>query len=204
MKTSHVLAQLPLWVEGDLDHPELAAIEAHLADCAACRLAAEHLKTSQDWLREATTPPFDASDRSRLRRSVMDQIYAEAAAQPSRRFPLRSALLAACAASLFVGMLVWRQERGAELQVSPPVASSLPNVVGQPTQTDPHSILADPRPSPSGRAHHLPIRGQESESPPPGEPARIEFQTADPTIRIIWLAQAKPLPETDPILQEEP
>jgi hypothetical protein len=36
-----------------------------------------------------------------------------------------------------------------------------------------------------------------------GGPARIEFQTADPTIRIIWLTQTRSLPETHPSLEEK-
>jgi hypothetical protein len=39
---------------------------------------------------------------------------------------------------------------------------------------------------------------------PPEAPTRIEFQTADPTIRIIWLARATPLPEANPSTQEAP
>ena len=49
-----------------------------------------------------------------------------------------------------------------------------------------------------------PRRIQEAEPPAQDPPTRIEFQTADPNIRIIWLAQAKPLPDATHPLSEEP
>ena len=196
--TPHVLDQLPLWIEGDLAAAELAAVDRHLADCPACRAAAESLRTSQTWLREALAPPFDARDHDAFRRRVMDQIRAESRA-PSRRLNPRPALLAACAAALLVATLTWRRERPTSGRPAP-MAALQPNPEPAPEAPSPA------RAEPTGTAPR-PARPRMATAPadsPPEAPTRIEFQTADPTIRIIWLAQAKPLPEANPPTQEVP
>lgn len=206
MNSPHVLEHLPLWVEGDLGESETAVIDGHLAECSACREAAEDLRRSQAWLREAMASPFEARDRDRLRRAVMDRIRAEAALPPSPRFLTRPALLAACAASLLVASLAWwlPRDRG-QAPTMVRVAPAPDGTLG-PSGRTPQPITAVPRISPSPQirvtqARIAPVPTHETESPP-SEPARIEFQTADPTIRIIWLAQAKPMPETTPFPEE--
>lgn len=202
--TVHVLDQLPLWVEGDLSAADLAQIEGHLAECPACAAAAERLRTSQAWLREALAPPFAPIDQENLRQTVMAQIRTEAAAKPVHPLAIRPALLAACAASLLIATLVWRRDRPA-MAPAPgtpaPMAAIRPGA--EPTQeASPRLARHDP-----ARVPLPPTRPRPAIAPadsPPEEPARIEFQTADPNIRIIWLAQAKPLPETIPLIQEEP
>lgn len=202
--TLHVLDQLPLWVEGDLNAADLATVEGHLAECTACHAAAERLRTTQTWLREALASPFDASDGVALRRSVMKQIRVEAATKPIRRLAIRRGLLAACAASLLIATLIWRRERPT---VAPapgiPAPTSALNPVAEPT------LAASQRPAHHDSARILPppTRPRTAVLPadsPPEAPARIEFQTADPNIRIIWLARATPLPEAEPTRPEEP
>lgn len=201
--TIHVLDQLPLWVEGDLSGLDTETVQAHLDLCGSCRAAAEQLRTSQAWLREALVPPFAPIDHENLRRAVIVQIRMEAAAQPVRRLA-RPALLAACAASLLVGTLVWRQEHAAVTLPPLGTPSALP--------AEPATQAAPAIPPPmvrQGAARvarlKVPLRKSEEPASPPVEgPVRIEFQTADPNVRIIWLAQAKPLPETNPLIPEEP
>jgi len=198
--TPHVLDQLPLWVEGDLSTPELAAVEAHLAQCTACRLAATELQASQSWLRETLASPFDASDQERLRRSVMEQIKIEPTPKPVRRFATRPALLAACAAVLIIATFSWRQTQ----PVAPAPTLASPSLPADP----PVPGAITPTLAPSAPVRAAPAR----EALPPmkvpvlprEEPARIELQTADPTVRIIWLAQAKPLSEPTAITPEAP
>jgi hypothetical protein len=201
--TSHVLDLLPLWVEGDLTATERAAVDRHLAVCPACQSAAEQLKTSQAWLREAMAAPFDASDQDRLRRRVMDQIRAEIPAKPIRRLAVRPALLAACVASLLVATLVWRRGHEVEGGIPQLMPPPLPEVVQPPSAPDlPSSTVGRQTaslPHPRGR----PAPRQDLEASAQGEPTRIEFQTANPTIRIIWLAQSKSLPETTPSIEEK-
>jgi hypothetical protein len=200
--TLHVLDQLPLWVEGDLSAADLAEVEGHLAECPTCHAAAERLRLSQAWLREALAPPFAASDEGALHRAVMAQIRVETTAKPIRRLAIRRGLLAACAASLLIATFIWRREPKGPVQLSglgvPPAPMT---VTPQPDARSNHAPHEAPRPAhPSPRM----ALARKAGSPPPAEPARIEFQTADPNIRIIWLARATPLPDTNPPLQEEP
>jgi hypothetical protein len=196
--TRHVLDRLPLWIVGDLEDTEMAAVDRHLAQCPGCRAEAERLSCSQGWLREVMASPFGAPDGDRLRRQVMAQIRAEAGAKPTHRLCPRSAvLLAACAASLLLGIFLWRQ--GPVVPV--PLPACVPKLPRPPLQPMPSTTARrqDPR-SPHPRRPAT-ISG---EDPPQVGPARIEFQTADPTIRIIWLAQATPLPDATPPIQEAP
>jgi hypothetical protein len=202
--TSHVLDLLPLWVEGDLNGTEQAAVDSHLAVCPACRSAAEQLKTSQAWLREAMAAPFDASDQGRLRRRVMDQIRTEIPAKPVRRLTVRPALLAACAATLLVATLVWRRGRGDDGGAPLLLPSPLPEVVQPPTPPDPPSNRVDRQTASLHHPRGRPASKPDLEPTPQGEPTRIEFQTADPNIRIIWLAQARTLPDATLPLPEAP
>ncbi len=189
--TLHVLNQLPLWIGGDLDDDEAVAVERHLADCPACRAEAERLSTSQAWLREAMASPFDASDGERLRQRVMAQLPART--RPVRRLHLRPAFMAA--AALLVAALVWRQhgDPGAPAPMQAP-NPGVPAVPTTPAALPRTAALPQPRAHPRPRSHPIP--------PTQDEPARIEFQTADPAIRIIWLAQARPLPGTAPFPEE--
>ncbi|GLH74077.1 hypothetical protein GETHLI_25790 [Geothrix limicola] len=202
--TPHVLKHLPLWIEGDLAGTESAAVESHLAECPACLEAAEALRASQARLREAMASPFDASDAVRLRCSVMDQIRAEPAPRPILHLASRPALLTASAAALLLASLVWRFERGRSVHSAPPPAP--------PPTSAALSAEPDPKPAPTEsrsalryetQARIRPASRHGTESLPSGMPARIEFQTADPTIRIIWLAQATPPSEPSSTPEEK-
>lgn len=201
--TLHVLDQLPLWVEGDLSAADLALVEGHLAECPTCQEAAARLQASQAWLREAMTPPFIPIDHENLCHAVMAQVRVEAAAKPIRRLTVRHGLLAACAASLLVAALVWRQEHAAVTLRPLGAPSALPAGATQTVPVIPPP-MARQGPVRVGPLQEPLLRPEEPVSSPIEGPARIEFQTADPNIRIIWLAQAKPLPETNPLIQEEP
>ncbi len=201
MTTTHVLDQLPLWIEGDLKSPEMAAVEAHLAECPRCQEAAAQLRTSQGWLREALAPPFDPAPQHPLRRRVMDRIRAETPTKPAPGLVRRSALLAACTASLLIGFNLWRQSH--RIPSVLPLGPAPPEAVEQPTGPALHLPLAT-HGHPAPRAIRArPAPRPEAQAPPQDKPACIEFQTADPSIRIIWLAQSKPQPGTRPSLEDK-
>lgn len=200
--TSHALDQLPLWVEGDLDASGMARVDQHLAACAACRLAAEDLRRGQARLREAMASPFEAADHARLRGRVMDQLQAEAARPPTRRFAPRPFHLAAAAAALLLVALPWLQRPRSQAhpgqRPSPPGPGTRAEIPPDPTSLPTRRAAPRLVPSPPRPGERI------AEPEPPEGPSRIEFQTADPTIRIIWLARATPLPEAEPTLQEAP
>ncbi|HJV48484.1 MAG TPA: zf-HC2 domain-containing protein [Geothrix sp.] len=198
--TPHVLEQLPLWIEGDLSDQDWAGVESHLAQCPACRAAAEDLRASQAWLREAMASPFEAADTARLRRSVVDQIRLESA-RPLRPLVIRPALLAASAAALLLLSLIWRFDRGrsggATRSLVPPAAAA-----ASPSEPAGPSTPGGPETAPPrAQARAKPKDG--TAAPPQSGPARIEFQTADPNVRIIWLAQATPRSEPSSTPEEK-
>ncbi len=197
--THPVLDQLSLWIEGDLPDQDAKAVQAHLDHCPSCQAEAERLRTSQAWLREALASPFDAADRAQFRQSVMGQLRAEPARKPILRFAVRGGLLAASAAALLVATLTWRHGRPLVL---PQPAPDIPAVTPpSPTPAQPETVQ---RPVHRSPARAAPMPAMETLSAAREGPSRIEFQTADPTIRIIWLARATPLPDATLPHQEKP
>jgi hypothetical protein len=199
MTNRHVLNQLPFWIAGDLDAPETEAVQAHLDQCPDCRAAAEALRTSQAWLREALASPFDAADYAALRESVMAHVRLEPSPRRIARLTPRTAVLAAGAATLLMAILIplWHRTPGAP----PSVASTASAPAARPLP--PPSFHPGPNPPTLPRlARPQPLRMARAE-PTPG-PARIEFQISDPAIRIIWLAQATPSPDPNPSIPEAP
>lgn len=175
MTASHVLEQLPLWVGGDLAEVEAAAVQAHLDRCPDCRAAAQSLAESRAWLLEDAVPPFTAEDRVRLRAEVMAQIRAE---KPGRVQLWPRLLLAAAV----LGWILLSQ--GSPRPVPPSVAQrrepvALPLVVPDPASA----------PVPVRRIRRPPVPPAPPEVPETAL-ARIELQTDNPNIRIIWLARS--------------
>jgi anti-sigma factor RsiW len=176
-----VLNQLPLWVEGDLPGPEAASLEAHLTRCGPCREAAEALRASQAWLRQGPPPPFTEADHAQVRRQVLARIRAEAKPVP---FRIRRALLWAAAGGLFVLGLTLRFPKPA----APPPPSHRPPLARQDPPAPIETQAPPRRPARAVRA-----------APPPASSSvsRIELQTSNPQIRIIWLARTRDTaPET--------
>lgn len=192
--TSHVLDQLPLWVEGDLAPADQAAVEAHLTACPACRAEADRIQTTQAWLREALAPPFGPKDHAALQAAVLVRLAVREPAPPlpSRR-PALLAGLAAALALVAVARLL-----------SPRAPGTPERPAGAPPAAAPSPPVQPVRAPTEARAPSPPRARPQPAAPTPDAPARIEFQTADPTIRIIWLAQAKPLPDTNLPFPEAP
>ncbi|MBK8572927.1 MAG: zf-HC2 domain-containing protein [Holophagaceae bacterium] len=184
--TPHVHPQLPLWVEGDLDAADMAAVDHHLDQCPDCRSAAENLRASQIQLREAMVSPFGASDRERLRRQVMVQVRAEGAAKPVRRLLPRFALLAACAASLLLAVFLWRQGPAAVA----PEPTSAPKGHQHPAQPPP-ALAVRQDPSPPRTRDPPPPHGKPS--PRPARPASNSRPPTPPSASSGW-PRASPCP----------
>lgn len=185
MTQPHVRDLLPLWVGGDLPQAHCAEVEAHLASCAACRAEAEALAGARAWLQADPDPPFGAADGEALRRAVLAQL----ASRPPRRVrPLRSVLFGLAASLGLLGLgwgLLTRRTQPVGAPPEPQAAQVLPE-----TPEPPAPVSPGPRRVALRRT--LP-------APASGSLARMHFQTEDPNIRIIWLAQAAPAhsnPET--------
>jgi hypothetical protein len=188
MTKRHIEDLLPLWIEGDLGEREDAEVREHLASCEACRERAEALRKSQAWLKDAPSAPFTLEERAAFRRDVMDAIRAEASATKRRRSWRQPVLLVA--AALLVAALLPLLRR------SP---SPEPNTQAS---TRPVEPILQPA-TPVGQAHsssrtiRVARRHTPAARPAPNieaGPSRIELQTSNPNIRIIWLARAQAQP----------
>ena len=198
MKTAHVIEQLPLWVEGDLAANDLSTVEAHLTQCPECFKAAANQKESQAWLKGAEAPPFTPEDRHQLRLQVMAQIQAESLQKRNgtiQWLKIRPLLVAAASLSLFLVVK--------SLLHSHPEASVM---VAESVQPKSHPLQSEPNAIPPGLAPRVHVRSARLNTPaipaaaptlPESTPSRIEFQTSNPNVRIIWLANAKSVP-TEP------
>jgi anti-sigma factor RsiW len=188
MSTRHVTDRLPLWVGGDLPEAEAAGILEHLAGCEACRREAAALQESRAWLQAAPAAPFTEEEQRVFRRELMVRIQAEGSKpRPVPRiFPWKPALLAA-AGFLAAGFLLRGLKTKAGSPDAPPPAQAA-LVAPDPALKPVTASLQRPAPLPSRR-----------EPPPPELPAgsgptRIELQTDNPNVRIIWLARAAAMP----------
>ena len=182
MTLRHVEDQLPLWVEGDLGAEEAVAVEIHLAACAACREAAEALRESQAWLR-SDAAPFNAEDREDLRRAVLARVQG-----PARGAWWGAGIAALAAAALLIFFVRPHPVEAVASLPAPPAPAPAP-------VAPPERVVR------VARRH--PVRPPLEPSAGPGA-SRIEIQTDNPQIRIIWLARAD-APQ-DPLhpTQEEP
>lgn len=184
--STHVLDLLPLWVEGDLPTGEALQVEAHLSGCETCRAAAEALRSSQAWLKEAPGAPFEAADHARFRGEVMASL--RQATRKRRAFRLRAAL--AVAAAALCALLGTLRSRGRTADLPAPTVA----------RTGPTSPVLPPQPAQGERTRH-PSARRRPEAPVRPLPAlaRIDLQTSNPQIRIIWLP-----PQTAPTEPSRP
>ncbi|QQS47366.1 MAG: zf-HC2 domain-containing protein [Acidobacteriota bacterium] len=208
MKCRQIEELLPLFAGDDLSEAQAGTVREHLAGCGSCSKLAADLSESVAWFRESPVPLVDNADLAGLRASVnlridetrstpglLEQFIASIAWRP---------VLAAAIVLLAVALYAFRDEN------KPPV-SRKPDLVREAEIRDGGEV-EDPKPvrdRPAGdekkikRNRRLKTRPRRDlialgDAPPPGkkanpsEPLRIELQTADPNIRIIWLAHTAP------------
>jgi anti-sigma factor RsiW len=180
---------LPLHAGGDLPEKDSLVVAEHAAQCPDCRALSEDLSRSLAWLRSTGAPSVSESDYTEVRRSVWRRIE-EGKPELPGFFPDRSRLLVAGAAlfaAVLAGLLLVRRppDKTITARREPSPAPSTPLSVSAPD-----APLAKPSPvqvaaaSPPSRVrHHRSVRGE------PSGVDRIEFRTANPNVRIIWLVR---------------
>ena len=190
MKCRKVEKALPLFVGRDLDRARMSEVAAHLAACERCRGLRAELAAGRAFLEASPAPPLlSQDDYAALRRAVWRRIETGAGSPAVGRAGRLILASAGVLAVAFAAILVLRAR------------SELPRASGR--------SGAPPREEPAVAA--LPVTARE-EPPPPLAPAtsvgntshravrpagrgpessvvRIEFQTANPDVRIIWLVK---------------
>jgi hypothetical protein len=223
MKCTHIKRLLPLYAGGDLSIQQADSVRAHLFACQHCTDLAIDFSESSAWLSSEGRVDFDDRFFDELRDSVWRSIRVEEGERSVRGWHYAWLLVFAAAAAVAVlAAIPLFRNRGTTAPPRREVAmeTKAPEVV--PAVADILSATV-----PAKRPGHRPaVHRSEAASLVPvvsGEPTahiesfnavleeaapstniirRIEIQTADPTIRIIWLvrAPAAPVPthvETD-------
>jgi anti-sigma factor RsiW len=214
-------ALLALHAEGDLEPAESRALDAHIREGPHCRAEAEAYRRSQAFLREVGPAPIDARDYAEIRRGVRRALAEEAS---RGTFVQRAAniflegkrgapALAVAACLLLLAAIALRPFRPAEVsekasiaRLAGPRAEARPLSPSKETTLppDPTLVVRDGRkpalfPSqqtkPLSDKHALFVRAA-----PSSVVSRIELQTTNPNVRIIWLVGAQPARplESDP------
>jgi anti-sigma factor RsiW len=208
MKCPSVAKLLPLYVEGDLPRRKDARVREHLRSCLPCRGLAEEYRGSQQWLHASAGPALPGEKLEELRQAVWRRLDEE---------PRPSALWLAFER----GWIALRRWAG---QPSVAVAAVGLVVLGSVTMTRmagvggarlgvpadlPHEELSSDATEPSDDPEFLATATPDElvEGAEPGEAEateetadhnmRIEIQTKDPNVRIIWLTP--PTTEAAPV-----
>ncbi len=193
MDCSRVERLIPPFVGGDLDEAETIVVGAHLAACETCAASATELRETLDLVRAETEPDVDAEFYESIRRDVLSTLAAPA---PPRRYwstaVAASVALAALAALLV--MLAMRSQPGDGAREEArddrqPTIEPAP-VRAKPAVEPERSNHTERRPAKTTRRvapRTVPqMAALPAECLAVAEPLKLEFQTSDPNIRIIW------------------
>jgi anti-sigma factor RsiW len=199
---------LPLFVESDLPRRKTERVRAHLAACAACRGLADEYRQSQQWLHAAPRPTIGGAALEGMRRAVWRRIEREPRPAPLwlaiergwaalRRWASQPAIAAAAVFLVVLGSVALTRvgglggsRLGAQLDIDQEatlVEAANEDLAAAESPEDPESgsFLAAATPeemaegSESGDAEPI-VEGAASND------MRIEIQTKDPDVRIIW------------------
>jgi Putative zinc-finger len=201
---------VPLYVGGDLSLDEDRAIAGHLAVCGTCRQLAEEFRQSQNFLtEESASPAFEREFYEEIRHAVLAEI---ALKQDKWKSFLRPRwIYAMTIVVLFVGFAFflsrWHVPAQKPVLANTPksrsesdrnqVVISVPKVSRKElhprlmTELRPAKLVKAARKQmqiPRGTAS-LASASLASNSTSRAELSRIEIQTGNPNIRIIWLVQ---------------
>jgi anti-sigma factor RsiW len=191
MTCGRVLKALPLFVGRDLEEVPAREVAAHLEACLACRAVEAELHESRAWLRAAGEAPFDEADYAAVRRGAWRQI--EERTQPREKGLGISALVFSGIASLCVVVgahLVSGPRAGDPAASARKAAESLAGAAPKPVEPAAVAAVMSRLPPPRRRA--APERHRQSARAT--EIVKIEFRTANPDVRIIWLVKEGGIP----------
>lgn len=216
MNCSEVKKLIPLHAGGDLPRTQRQKVENHIAACSSCALLADEISQGSTWMKSAGLPDFDEADFERMRLAVRSQISRTEGTSGfieslrdlfiPRMIPVLVAAGIALAAA--IGMLVFRysgETRGPAIAAhdEPPLAPPAALITAVENRPKTSSRRVKPLRS-APRPDSLIVAKQPEESSPrtfetpapvaAPEVTRIEFQTSDPNIRIVWFTPKKSSP----------
>jgi len=196
---------LPLFVEGDLPPRKDARVRRHLEDCLTCRGLLEQYKRSQQWLRASAPPALAGEQLEALRQSVWRRLEREPRPAPLwlalergwanlRRWASQPAVaVAAVGLVVLVSATMTRGLGGSRLATPLDLTHELRPV--EPAEEsgqlpDDPEFLAAATPEELAEGTETGESGMVDSEESPGSNMRIEIQTQDPNVRIIWFTPA--------------
>jgi hypothetical protein len=189
MTCSKVEKALPLFVGRDLGPVRMSEIAEHLQTCERCRGLQAELEVGRAFLEGSPAPPISQADSDTLRRDVWRRIETGTGRPEvgrAGRLVLASAGILAVA---FAAILILRARL--ELPRAPGATAAAPRaeaaVAALPAapREEPASPPVPATFGPENVRKAVRPAGRSSES----SVVRIEFQTANPDVRIIWLVK---------------
>ena len=186
---------LALREEGALS-PRLARrVTEHLDGCGRCRALQLELGRGRRWIESAPPPPLAEDDFETVRRGVWREI--EARRLESRRSVSLSRALAFAGASFAAAVLgaIWlarQSPKPALARLSPPTTA--PRTASLPAPTPSSALSSRPAPPAVASVSRPPatrVARAARRRSAPGDTgfSRIEFRTANPNVRVIWLVK---------------
>ena len=212
MNCTRIAQWLPLYASADLPAPQQAQVRAHLAQCERCAASAAEFVSTREWLQREAVPEFDETFYAELRYAVRQEL----SAQPVRSTWLRWRWLKPCAFAVALLLTIFSlrlfQTKGVPRTdiVNSPASPQQPDAARKPMPlTHVFAQTQKSRGPLRKQGNALRIKQEEktavvaATAAPLTKPAspngaetiaeplmsRIEIQTADPNIRIIWLTQ---------------
>lgn len=209
MSFPHVTDKLPLWVGGDLMEQDALPVRAHLEHCPECRFEAAAYRDAMSSLRMPPQLPFTEAERTAMRLEIMARVRKLRAPKPTRATPWLLAAAASIPAMMLFHALyalhgakekpvpaaVQAVSRFDTLETARKTGQTEPAVGEANGQTGTTVVARQPliesaEPAPAARrertANASIVAVQRRES----SVTRIEFQTANPDIKIIWFTRA--------------
>jgi anti-sigma factor RsiW len=211
MDCKYVADKVWLYVEGDLGKRQHQAVTRHVASCRQCAGAVEEARDSQEWLKSFEPARFDEGFMADVRNRARNKV---AEVESSRLRSVRTfarlnwkPLIIACPSLLLVCWFAvrWASENRRNYGDASPGARAdvFPRKQGDKT-SDAAAIVGSGKIKDQVVAQHRHRIKKRVEAAIPGKvedrdlvsasrltsapPLRIEIQTEDPNVRIIWFA----------------
>ena len=213
MNCKNVEPLLPLHVGGDLEEEQSRLVAAHLQSCTECTLVADEYAGTNQLLRRYEPPLFSDEVYSGIRKQVLSEINRESHApasrrifsqlflalvQPRMRWVTAALLLAISATALYLNRKPARQLPN-DRQVAVRSESSNAGASSSFSNKGQARRITKRRPGTGRRKANAGVvtinRSRRLDKTQPSSipaPLRVEMQTSDRNIRIIWLSGPRP------------
>ncbi|NOT63235.1 MAG: zf-HC2 domain-containing protein [Acidobacteria bacterium] len=208
MNCTRIAQWLPLYASSDLSDAQSVQVRAHLAQCESCATLADEYAAAREWMQGTGAPEFDETFFAELRYGVRQKLAAQSVRAAWWTLRWQPLVVAVALLLLMIFSLRLFQTKGVPPTNIAKRHAPLQQPEAVPTPIPPINELAQTqKPRVPWRKHGRALRIKQEEKDTivatATEPARvdevekvaepvmsrIEIQTADPNIRIIWLTQ---------------